>query len=106
MNRILATLREAPENGSINLTPEFQRDMAWFNAFLPDFNDKVYFNKLSNPPIMNLYVIACLTGMGGSCSRLVYALPLQVIPNLPSNCTIVHLEMIMFMSPSISGKKS
>ena len=65
-----------------------------FNAFLPDFNGKVYFNKLSKPPITNLYVDACLTGMGGSWGRLVYALPLQVVPNLPSNCNVEHLEII------------
>ena len=30
----------------------------------------------------------------GFWGQLVYALLLHVIPNLPSNCTIVHLEMI------------
>ena len=59
-----------------------------------DFNGKVYLDKLSKPLITNLYVDACLTGMGGSWGRLVYALPLHVIPILPPNCTIVNLEMI------------
>ena len=94
VNRILATLREAPDNGPINLTREFQRDMAWFNAFLPHFNGKVYFDKLTKPPITNLYVDACLTGMGGSWGSRVYALPVQTISYLPINCSIVHLEMV------------
>ena len=53
VNRILATLRKAPENGPVNLTTGFQRDMAWFNTILPGLNGKVYFNKLSKPPITN-----------------------------------------------------
>ena len=45
VNRILATLKQSPNDGTITLSPEFKRDMAWFNAFLPAFNGKVYFDK-------------------------------------------------------------
>lgn len=45
VNRILATLREAPNEGFIELSPAFHRDIAWFNSFLPSFNGQIYFNK-------------------------------------------------------------
>ena len=86
---------------------ESNSDMTWFNAFLSNFNGRVYFNQLSKPPppITNLYVDACLTDMGGSLGRLVYALPLQIIPNLPAHCNIVHLEMInVFMALNLWKK--
>ena len=51
--------------------------MAWFNAFLPVFNGKVYFDKCTKPTITNLYVDACLTGVGGAWGNLVYSLPLD-----------------------------
>ena len=94
VNRILSTLREAPATGRIELSQAFHSDVAWFNAFLPKFNGKVYFNKASKPPITNLYVDACLTGMGGALGSSVYALAVTSIPHLPSPCTIVHLEMV------------
>lgn len=94
MNRILATLRETPDDGSVTLSLGFKRDMAWFHAFLAAFNGKVYFNKQLQVPITDLYVDACLTGVGGPWRRLEYALPLSRIPFLPTLCTIVHLEMI------------
>ena len=94
VNRILATLREAPATGLIKLSQEFHRDVNWFNAYLPKFNGKVYFDKATKPPITNSFVDACLTGMGGALGCSVYALVVNSVPNLPSPCTIVHLEMI------------
>ena len=52
VNRILATLRQTPKDGNITLSPEFKRDMAWFNAFLPAFNGKVYFDMCIKPTIV------------------------------------------------------
>ena len=68
--------------------------MAWLNAFFPAFNGKVYFDKYIKPTITNLYIYACLTGVGGAWGNLVYALPLERLVSLPIPCTIVHLEMI------------
>ena len=94
MNRVLATLREAPESGPITLTADFHQDMAWFNKFLPLFNGKVYFNKHLHTPITNIFVDASLTGVGGYWVDLIYAVPLGRIGDLPGNCSIVHLEMV------------
>lgn len=52
-------------DGTIALFPEFKIDMAWFNAFHPAFNSKVYFDKCAKPTVTNLYVDACLTGVIG-----------------------------------------
>ena len=78
---------------------EFQRDMAWFNAFLPYFNGRVYFNKFTKPPITNLYVDACLTGMGGCWGCHVYALPTQTIPYL-LNFKVVSLLFVWLWESS------
>ena len=94
VNRILATLSEAPENGTFSLSQDFHRDVSWFKAFLPDFNGRVYFDKHSKPPINNLFVDANLSGVGGIWEGSVYAVPLEIIQGLPLHCTIVHLEMI------------
>ena len=94
VNRVLATLREIPKDGTIALSPEFKKDMAWFNAFLPTFNGKVYFDKNIKPTVTDLYVDACLTGVGGAWGEIVYALPLSSIPQVPIPHSIVHLEMV------------
>ena len=50
VNRVLATLREATETGPVMLTDEFNKDMAWFNRFLPLFNGKVFLKKTPSYP--------------------------------------------------------
>ena len=94
INRVLATLREAPETGPILLSVEFHKDIAWFNRFLPLFNGKVYFKKHLHTPITNVFVDASLTGVGGVWDEMVYAVPLARLQNLPPRCSIVHLEMV------------
>ena len=94
VNRILANLREAPENGTFSLSQDFHRDVSWFNAFLPDFNGRVCFDNHSKPLVNDLFVDASLSGVGGIWEGSVYAIPLDFIQGLPLHCTIVHLEMI------------
>ena len=90
VNRILATLWQTSNDGTVTLSTEFKRDMAWFNVNLPVFNGKVYFDNGTKPTITNLYVDGCLTGVGGAWLSLVYALPLGRLVSLPIPCTIVH----------------
>ena len=55
---------------------------------------------------MNLFVDACLTGMGGALGSSVYALAVTSVLHLPSLCTIVHLEMInVFLALNIWQKE-
>ena len=78
----------------MTLTLGFQMDMAWFNAFLYDFNGRLYFKKTHQTPIINIYVDVCLTRVDGSWSNLVYTLLFKIIPNRPVHYTIGFLEMI------------
>ena len=53
VNRILAVLKMAPDKGYINLTQEFNKDIAWFNAFLLHLMAELSFPKnCKNPSIM------------------------------------------------------
>ena len=60
VNRILATLRESPEHGCIQLSQEFKKDIAWFNSFLVRFNGRTFFSKGFIQPITNIFLDACL----------------------------------------------
>ena len=55
VNRILAVLKLAPDNGYINLTEDFNKDIAWFNAFLLQFNGRTFFSKELQKPINNVF---------------------------------------------------
>ena len=78
----------------VNRILAIPRDVAWFNALLPAYNDRVYFEKHFHPPVGNLYVDVSLNGVGSPWGDSVYALPLNLIQGLPPDFTIVHLEMI------------
>ena len=78
------------KTGTFSLLQDFHTDVSWFNAFLLDFNGRVYFDKHSKPPVDNLFVDASLSGVGGIWEGSVYAIPLEFIQGLPLHCTIVH----------------
>ena len=73
----------------ILLTPDFKRDLRWFDKFLSKYNGiSMYDHKRVEA---TLELDACLTGFGGCCGNLVYHLPIQ---RGYINWTIVHLEMV------------
>ena len=76
----------------IHLTPEFQKDIAWFLTFLQSFNGISYLKKNAVDSVQSLYLDACLTGMGGVWRDRVYATPIHNIMGL--DLKIVHLEML------------
>ena len=63
LNRMLETLRRAPPVGSIALDDSFQRDVAWFLAFLPSYNGIHLLD--ASPPSFIVEIDSCLTGCGG-----------------------------------------
>ena len=93
VNRILATLKAAPDNGYVTLNAEFIKDIAWFNAFLIQFNGRTFFSKQFHAPISNIYLDASLVGLGGVWLNRVYQCLVPVI-DIEHNITIVHYEMI------------
>ena len=89
LNRILQLLKDNFENTKILLTTEFFKDLAWFNAFLSQFNGITYYDqKFSRIPV---HLDASLIGLGGHFDSMVYSLP---IPLGFMGYTIVHLEIL------------
>ena len=93
VNRILAVLKLAPAKGYINLTQDFGKDIAWFNAFLLQFNGRTFFSKELQKPINNVFLDASLVGLGGVWNNKVYQCLVPII-DLNYNVSIVHFEMI------------
>ena len=82
-------LRASHGSQKILLTPDFKRDLRWFDKFLCKYNGiSMYDHKKVDA---TLELDACLTGFGGCCGNLVYHLPIERGYN---NWTIVHLEMV------------
>ena len=89
LNRMLELLRNNYDTSTITLTPEFKRDLHWFDKFLAKFNGRSFFD---HKPIFGVLELdACLTGLGGRYNNKVYHLP--VVKHF-QNLGIVHLEMV------------
>jgi len=93
-NRILNVMRGSPHKGYTKLDESFHRDIKWFINFMKVFNGTVYYSKALQPPVTELYLDACLTGMGGSFRNHVYACPINQQTNVNHVNIIVHLEML------------
>ena len=92
LNRMLATLRACPPHGSIKLSTEFQKDLAWFHHFLPLTNGIFIIHEDNRTPV-HIYVDSCSTGCGGLCGKEAYhARFLAGI--LAQQLSICHLEAI------------
>ena len=110
VNRILATLKAAPDSGYVALNAEFGKDIAWFNAFLVQFNGRTFFAKQLHAPVTNIFLDASLVGLGGVWLNNVYQCLVPIISN-EHNITIVHFEMINILlalrlwAPELSGRR-
>ena len=60
-NRMLETLRACPLQGSTPMSPEFRKDLAWFQQYLPCTNGVYLIHEESRTPIP-LYVDAWTSG--------------------------------------------
>ena len=89
LNRILALLRNNHAVDKILLDQPFFQDLSWFNTFLTNFNGVTYYDKKF--PTDQVYLDACLTGLGGHYGSMIYALD---IPLGYGNYDICHLEML------------
>ena len=88
-NRILTTLREAPTEGHIKLSSEFQKDILWFNMFLKEFNGTVEIHKVDQP-LQYIFIDASLTRVGAFMHGNVYTMEIPL--EMQSNLTIVQIE--------------
>ena len=91
VNRILELFRNNFNKKKIHLTKDFFSDIAWFQAFLPHFNDTTRFKKPQVGGGIPLYLDASLTGIGAIWADQVYSAPVPCIPGFVLK--IVHLEM-------------
>ena len=89
LNRMLALLRSGHAAQKNILTPEFKRDLKWFDKFLPLYNGVSLYDH--RPIDHTLELDACLTGLGGRWCNFVYHMP---ICQRYMNWSIVHLEMV------------
>ena len=64
LNRMLGTLRNVSNPARVNLNDDFQRDLAWFDKFLPQYNGVSMYAHRKTDSILELD--ACLTGLGGA----------------------------------------
>ena len=94
VNRILALFR-ACSTPRIALTHDFHQDLDWFIRFLPHFSGVTGLKKDSIDNSQELYLDACLTGMGVVWWNRIYATPIFEIPGF--ELTITHLEMLNFV---------
>ena len=113
VNRILATLKAAPDSGYVALNAEFSKDIAWFNAFLVQFNGRTFFAKQLHAPVTNIFLDASLIGLGGVWLYRVYKVYQCLVPVISNkhNITIVHFEMINILlalrlwAPELDGRR-
>ena len=87
--RMLAILRQNHNNIHIQVNADFYADINWFNNFLIDFNDVIFYDNYHIYATIDLD--ASLTGLGGMFDNLVYHL--QIKKNL-KKYYIAHLELL------------
>ena len=90
LGRMLEVLRANHSRQYFILPQHFYNDLLWFVTYLRQFNGIVIYARVQS--YIHVYVDSSLTGAGGVCGVMVYAvkIPEMTYPNV----TIVHLEMI------------
>jgi hypothetical protein len=96
VNRLLDTLRNAPDHGNIVIDSDAHEDLAWIKAFLPDYNGV----QLIKQPLsldIPLVVDSCLTGGGAHFGQLAYHAEYPAVV-MDKSYHISQLEMINTMA--------
>ena len=91
VNRMLQLLRSIPLNNRKDLDLGFFSDLRWFTTFLDNFNGSVEMHLTGLAPHYNVYMDACLKGMGAICINMVYYTP--ICTSLQKLCHITQLEV-------------
>ena len=89
LNRLLDVLRSMHDKDQVALSQEAQRDINWFQKFLPTFNGITIFDH--RPIAHEIELDVCLQGLGARWGSQVFAFPL---PLGYLNYNIAHLEML------------
>ena len=75
MSRILATLRAAPQHGTVKIRDDLRRDIAWFAEYTAQCNGRILMKK--SLPTFDIQCDACLEGGGGFSASQYYSVPLS-----------------------------
>ena len=89
LNRMLQQLRDNFDKNTIKVTSDFTKDLIWFKTFLASYNGVTFYDV--RPLQDQIHLDACLTGLGGAFTNMVYFIP---IPKDYLGYNIAHLEMI------------
>ena len=84
MNRILALFRTCG-GPRIPLPHDFYKDLDWFVCFFPHFNGVACLKKDPIDDSQELYLDACLKGMGVVWQTRFYATPIYEVPRAHKN---------------------
>ena len=91
INRILKVLCSCPAKGKYSIPIDMFKDIRWFTVFLQDFNGIVNIHQQPNFTD-NIYVDACLTGVGAKYKDLVYICKIPEFLKIAGS--IVHFEAV------------
>ena len=90
LNRMLDTLRQCPEQGFSTLSPEFRKDLAWFDRFLPN-TDGTFIIHQDDRHMVQLYSMSNCRAL--TADRAYHAtFPPRVLRD--NNPLICHLEAL------------
>ena len=90
---MLDTLRQCLEKGSFTLSPEFRKELAWFDCFLPTMDGTFIIHQDGRNPVQ-LYIDACMIGCRALTSGRVYhaTFPPRVLRGNPPICNLEALN--------------
>ena len=92
LNCLLQLLRDNLDQTYIRLSPEFFRDLAWYQVFLTSYNGVSFYYQ---PPISkSIFLDASLEGLGGSYDNYISYVYMLPIPKSFRDYNIAHLEIL------------
>ena len=105
--RMLETLRACPEQRRIALSPEFKKDVAWFNKFLPSVEGFFIIHEDDRVPVQ-LFVDACTSGCGAVTKMAAYhaQFPSHIVSEGHPICQLEALNAVVAIklwAPSFSN---
>ena len=92
LNRMLDTLRQCLEQGSFTLSPEFHKDLDWFDRFLPNTDSTFIIHQDERHPVQ-LYIDACMSGCRARTAGRAYYAPFPARV-LRANHNICHSKAL------------
>ena len=71
---MLQLLKDNSDKIRIRITSDFTKDLNWFRVFLTPYDGVTFYD--IRPLNDQIYLDACLTGLGGAFNNMVYFIPI------------------------------